>query len=361
MAGFGSDVFEHANPVPRRHEYDCMSARELSAFGVTYVAGVGAASDPGRATLAEFEFGTGVPAADLPCHLQVLLQPLVGETLWEVWSVAAPVVTGRDGALRWSAGGGWRFVVVEEDDSGAGGIEAASERAYRELLTHVQASPERHVLRIWNYLGAINQGEGDAERYRLFCNGRARGMAAHGIAPYPAATAIGHHGRPSLLQVYALCANRPGNALENPRQVSAWNYPRQYGPTAPSFARAMQIPSGALAISGTAAVVGHASRHQDDVAAQAEAVFANLGALLGEAGLAGFDASSPLKIYLRHPDDAAVVEDALAHHLDSAVPHLLLHGDICRRELLIEIDGWCGAGTQARGVIFRAGMAVPNR
>src|SRR6185312_12015184 len=67
--------------------------------------------------------------------------------------------------------------------------------------------------------------------------------------PLSAATAIGHHGPEGLLQVYALCAAQPGQALENPRQVSAWKYPRRYGPTAPSFARAMRLPGGALAIS----------------------------------------------------------------------------------------------------------------
>ena len=33
----------------------------------------------------------------------------------------------------------------------------------------------RHLQRIWNYLDDINQGEGDEERYRVFCSGRAKG------------------------------------------------------------------------------------------------------------------------------------------------------------------------------------------
>ena len=32
------------------------------------------------------------------------------------------------------------------------------------------------MLRLWNYLDAINLGDGDDERYRRFCDGRARGM-----------------------------------------------------------------------------------------------------------------------------------------------------------------------------------------
>jgi chorismate lyase/3-hydroxybenzoate synthase len=292
-------------------------------------------------TLAVFDFGTGADddISD-PRHLRIPLPPLDVEAPRECWSVDGNVTHGCAEALRWAAGAGWRFVAVEVDEAESGGIEAASERAYTLLLTHVAASPERHLQRIWNYLGAINAGEGDGERYRLFCNGRARGLAARGITAYPAATAIGHHGRRGLLQVYALCATEPGKALENPRQVSAWKYPRQYGPTAPSFARAMQLPGGALAISGTAAVIGHASHHADDVDAQADEAVANLHALLERAALPAFAASSPLKVYVRRPQDADAIRAALARHLDPAAPRVLLHGDICRRELLVEIDGW---------------------
>jgi chorismate lyase/3-hydroxybenzoate synthase len=291
-------------------------------------------------TLAVFDFGTAADDASDPRHLRVPLPPLDTEAPGEHWSVDGEVSHGRAGALRWAAGGGWRFVAVEIDEAGCGGIEAASERAYAVLLAHVAASPEPHLQRIWNYLGAINAGEGDGERYRLFCSGRARGLAARGITAYPAATAIGHHGRDGLLQVYALCATQAGEALENPRQVSAWKYPRQYGPTAPSFARAMRLPGGALAISGTAAVIGHASHHAGDVNAQADEAVANLHALLERAALPAFDAASPLKVYVRRRQDAGHIRAALAQHLDPAVPRILLHGDICRRELLVEIDGW---------------------
>ena len=291
-------------------------------------------------TLALFDFGGPADGISDARRLRIPLPALTTDALHECWSVDAQVATGFSGELRWAAGGGWRFIAVEIEEATCGGIDAASERAYELLLAHVAASPEKHLQRIWNYLGAINAGDGDHERYRLFCNGRARGLAARGVKRYPAATAIGHHGPEGLLQVYALCAAEPGQPLENPRQVSAWKYPRQYGPTAPSFARAMQLPGGALAISGTAAVIGHASHHADDVAAQADEAVANLNALLERAALSAFDAWSPLKVYVRRPQDAEAVGAALARHLDPSVPRILLHGDICRRELLVEIDGW---------------------
>lgn len=317
-----------------------MTAREVAALDVAYDTSAPARLLEREGALAVFEFGGGSsPAAD-PRHIQVPLTGLDTAVPHEYWSVAASVECGRDGALRWAAGGGWRMSVVEVTEPGQGGIEAASEQAYRQLLAHVGAAPEHHLHRIWNYLDAINEGVADQERYRLFCNGRARALLAHAVSDFPAATAIGHRSQHHLLQIYALSAVVPGHALENPRQVSAWQYPRRYGPTAPSFARAMRLPDGSLAISGTAAVVGHASHHHDDVTAQADEAFANLRSLLDGAGLPPFDAHSPLKVYLRHAGDAGAVHAALARHLDPAVPRILLHGEICRSELLVEIDGW---------------------
>lgn len=293
-------------------------------------------------TLAVFGFSPATPSTADPRHLHIV-QAALGSMPLECWSVAGQVSHGWEGDLRWSRGAGWQFMAIEADES-AGGIEGACEHAYDRLLAHLAASPERHLLRVWNYLDNINAGVGDAERYRRFCSARARSMAAHGLVRFPAATAIGHRGTPGRLQVYALSATSDGRALENPRQVSAWEYPRQYGPTAPSFARAMLLPQGGLAISGTAAVLGHASHHVGDVTAQVDEAVANLQALLERAALPAFDALSPLKVYVRRPEDAEAVSAALARHLDASVPRILLQGDICRSELLVEIDGWRFAG-----------------
>lgn len=317
-----------------------MKATGLSALRVAYHDASAATLLERPGTLVALGFGDAGPALADPRHLCVPLRPLSSPVPHECWTVDAAVATGSDGDLRWSAGGGWRCITMELDEARFGGIDAASEYAYTTLLAHVASVPERHLQRIWNYLYAINAGTGDAERYRLFCNGRARGLAAHAVTRYPAATAIGHHGPRGLMQVYALCAVEAGHALENPRQVSAWQYPRQYGPTSPSFARAMRLPNAALAISGTAAVIGHASHHHDDVAAQANEVFANLAMLLEQSRLAAFDAHSPLKVYVRHAGDVAAVAAVLARHLAPSVPRVLLQGDICRSELLVEIDGW---------------------
>jgi len=325
----GCEEDPQIGPLPRR------------APRVSYRIADAAAALNEAGTLAMFGFGAGSPALDDPRYLQVALECFDAPAPLEIWQVDSAVAHGMDGALRWSAGGGWLFAAIELDEAGHGGPCATAQLAYEHLHRFVAARGAQHVLRVWNYLDAINHGAGDAERYKQFCEGRAAGMGDFFAEGFPAATAIGHHGPPHRLQVYLLACDQPGTRVENPRQISAWRYPRQYGRTPPSFARAMSLPAqDALAISGTAAVVGHASAHQDDLDAQLDETLTNLEALLASADMAaGFDTQSPLKAYLRHPADASRVSDFLQHRLPG-VPVLLLHGDICRRELLVEIDGW---------------------
>ncbi|MFC5742463.1 pteridine-dependent deoxygenase [Dyella tabacisoli] len=291
--------------------------------------------------LAVFSFGAGAALSGDPRYLRVDLECFDAPAPLELWQVDGVVRHGTEGALQWAAGGGWLFVAVPLDEREHGGIRETAALAYRRLREFVGQRTERHVLRIWNYLGAINRGEGDAERYKQFCDGRAAGAGDFFADGFPAATAIGHHADEHRLQVYLLACDQPGMRVENPRQVSSWHYPRQYGRTPPGFARAMTLPAqDVLAISGTAAVVGHASAHRDDLDAQLEETLANLEALLRHADMAaGFDTHSPLKVYVRDPADAPRVREFLRQRLPG-VPVLMLHGDVCRSELLVEFDGW---------------------
>ena len=315
---------------------DAFSATEPAALRIGLA---DPAAPPSPDTLAVFDFDTDVRAdGGVPLRLQVPLRAPPGTSLHsERWQVAAPVRGGRDGAIRHARGGGWMVAALELDEAAHGGIEAASATAYAALIAFQSAQPERHVLRIWNYFADINAGHGDAERYKLFCAGRRRGMGAGFDGAYPAATAVGHRDPARGLVVYWLACARPGTRIENPRQVPAWRYPRQYGPTPPGFARGVRLPGGALAISGTASIVGHASLHPGDCAAQLRESLANIAALQAAAGLPpGFDPGVPLKAYLRHAADLPTLRAGLP----AGVPAQVLLGDICRHELLVEIDGW---------------------
>ena len=303
-------------------------------------------ADPG--VLAVFGFGDAAPALDDPRWLRVPLQPLGGSApVIEVWRSETPVASGRDGTVAWSSDGRLLFGAIEVEEPAAG-IEAAAELAYARLRVFLAGSSTPHLLRIWNYMDAITDGEGDDERYRLFCVGRAAGARVQAPDALPAATAIGRCDGIRRLQVYWLAAAAPGSPVENPRQVSAYRYPREYGPQSPSFARAMLPPAGAampLLLSGTAAIVGHASQHSDSVHAQLDETLANLQSLIGAARRdaadlpAALGAGSPLKVYVRDPGEAAAIAARLDARIGPAVPRLMLHAQVCRRELRVEIDG----------------------
>jgi len=314
----------------------------LPALKIGYENGELAALLAERDVLAVIGFGSDAAQAD--GYIAVGLDALAPPAPFEVWRGRGGVTRGRDGAIRWSADDDYTVGVLEIDEAAAGGLAAAAQQAYAALARWLAATPGRHLLRIWNYLDAINDGAGDAERYRQFCAGRAAGMDGAFSTSYPAATAIGRRDGRRVLQLYWLAARRPGTPLENPRQTSSWRYPREYGPRAPIFARAMRAPVGEaqIYISGTAAIVGHCSHHRDDCMAQLDETLANIDSLIaGAAGAApaAFDARSALKAYVRHAADAPRIAARLRERFGAEVPLLLLHGDICRAELLLEIDG----------------------
>jgi chorismate lyase/3-hydroxybenzoate synthase len=253
--------------------------------------------------------------------------------------------------VRWASDGQLLFGAIEVDEDERG-IEVAAERAYARLVAFTRGSATPHLLRVWNYLDAITLGDGDAERYRAFCVGRARGLGGFDAQTLPAASAIGRCDDARTIQVYWLAAHTPGTPVENPRQVSAYRYPRCYGLQSPSFARAMLPPPGSampLLLSGTASIVGHASQHEGMLLAQLDETFANFDALLAAARTREpalpprFGSGTRLKVYVRDRDDLPVVADVLDRRFGDTVPRILLHAAICRRELAVEIDGVHGA------------------
>lgn len=297
-------------------------------------------------TLAVIGFA-GHPATHAdPRYLRVPLQPQVAAPL-EVWRSGPGVRRGRDGNIAWASDGALTFGAIEIEE-GDGGLMQASEDAYRQLIDFVRDSDAPHLLRVWNYLDSITVGDGDIERYRQFCIGRAIGLGDFDASTLPAATAVGRCDTAHVLQVYWLSSAAAGTPVENPRQVSAYHYPRQYGPQSPSFARAMLPPTGSdmpLLLSGTAAVVGHASQHASDLVAQLHETFRNFDALIGAARQtrpdlpAKFGSGARLKVYVRDAGDLELVDRTLRGMLGADVHYIVLHAAICRRELAVEIDG----------------------
>lgn len=295
--------------------------------------------------LINFVFGGGQPVWP---STDIGLEWLGGDLRCEQWRVAAPVRFGNGDRWHWARNKELLAVALSAPD--AGDPAETTARFYRELIGTVRSAGYPYLLRIWNYLPDINGGNGDNERYRRFCVGRGQALAEACLedARMCAATAIGTRG--DSFRLFALAGRSPGQSVENPRQVSSWEYPTLYGPRSPAFARAtaIDLPDGrtALLISGTASVVGHATAHPGNVLAQTDEAVSNLAALLAAAasdldrpGLARFGEEAAARVYVRDAADWPAVYQRLRQHW----PSLALagfQGDICRRNLLMEIEAW---------------------
>lgn len=83
--------------------------------------------------------------------------------------------------------------------------------------------------------------------------------------------------------------------------------------------------------------------HVGDAAAQTRESLVNIEALLGEAnrvvGAARFALGSlAYKVYVRHSSDLPIIQAQIACAVGSSVRIVYLKADICRRDLLVEIE-----------------------
>ncbi len=324
---------------------------ELLSLRASYEEGTaGAWLEGADDVLAVFEFGRSPLDSTDPRHVPVALEQLGGPAMVEVWRCAGPIKTGSWDRLRFSQGEELTMGHIALDLRESSDMREASRLAYEILQTYLQQSPHQWPLKIWNYIPGINQGQGDEELYRQFCLGRADAVLIDpgDSPPLPAATAIGSRAEEPALQVYFLAAALPGLDVENPRQVSAWRYPRQYGPKSPLFSRGTILRlngSQQFLISGTASIVGHQSHHENQVANQLSESLRNVHSLLEEGyrltgdSHARLDAEGMLKVYIRDPSDLELIRRTLDAEAPAEIPRIYLKGDICRENLLTEIDG----------------------
>ena len=287
---------------------------------------------------------------------QFIPAPLIGTTtdsLQEIWRCATPCSSGRVADIAWRRAGPVLYGVLELAESDFPGspacspLQAASQEAYRRIFRLLEAQRLPHLWRVWNYLADINRETHGLERYRQFNIGRqdaflecSRGATGN----VPAACAIGLTGGP--LRVAFMAGSEAAVALENPRQISAYDYPAEYGPRSPTFSRAALVRLARqeiLFISGTASILGHRTMHGRNVAAQTREALTNVAAVVAEANRR--DRALPYRIdelayrvYLRHATDFATVSDVLNSMLGAAAPFACILGDICRSDLLVEIE-----------------------
>jgi chorismate lyase/3-hydroxybenzoate synthase len=232
----------------------------------------------------------------------------------------------------------------------AGRLRAEVSRAYRDL-TRWLASSDRVAIRFWNYVPGIGDAMGQGlDRYMVFNAGRYEAFDGGDERPdsfersLATASAVGVGG--SDLVIHCMATDAPGIPVENPRQTPSWRYSRRFGPMPPCFARAivttlMDRPT--LLIAGTASIVGEASLHEGDAPAQFAETLRNLAAIIHAA--APDSVRDPLsrlvhlRAYAITNDVARMVRDRLTASCPDARSIEVSRAQVCRPELLLEIEG----------------------
>lgn len=285
------------------------------------------------------EAAVGVPLPVLPG----------GGSTCTTWLSPGPFVEGRTGALTWRHNEHLLFGSISLCEEGQNTLQQLSQKAYAEVFETLRLTGFPYLARCWNYLPRINLDGGGLERYRQFNIGRQDAFIAAEqawLAGAPSACALGT--AEGDLVLYFLASRVLPQAIENPRQISAYRYPERYGPRSPTFSRAslLALPGQeVLFISGTASIVGHESVHRDSIVAQTEETLRNIAVVVEQAnlksGIGGFSCRELiLKVFVRHAEDIPAVTQVLNTELGPDLDAIYLQADICRAELLVEIEAF---------------------
>lgn len=267
--------------------------------------------------------------------------------------------------FRDAEGSGYRLLsyrVDEAVDLSAPEFESICSEIYRHLAADLPAGAARHPIRLWNFIPQILSPLGELEhRYMVFNAGRFDALSAwlggeSGIDRSVAtASGVGHVGHD--LQIHCLASEVAGEPVENPRQVSSYRYSQRYGPKPPCFARATRFspPESEpwLLVGGTASVVGEDSVHDRCLDRQLRETLLNLAAVVhaggapaGEPDLSGDDLVAGLmhryrhlRVYYVRDEDRSVLGEKLGRRLNGNTELEWVRADLCRPELLVEIEG----------------------
>ena len=205
------------------------------------------------------------------------------------------------------------------------------------------------IVRQWNYIAHITAVNDGIQNYQLFNDARSDFYAdSDWTGGYPAATGIGCDSGGVMVVAYAVKgfdgANRP---IDNPLQIPAHKYSgkvlasgRENVRTTPKFERG-RLLDDIVFVSGTAAIKGEDSEFSDDARVQASSSIDVVEHLVAPSnimtGCAGFN-FEVMRVYVRRTLDLEIVYEVVVSHFKNVPVHFLV-ADICRPELLLELEG----------------------
>ena len=298
----------------------------------------------------------------IPCIIIPMQRLDAADSICEIWQSHEELKQGRHGDIYYRCNDDVLFGVITLSETtfvanaSKTSLQQATESAYRQIFSLINDLNYSNLYRFWNYIADINGLDNPSrlslekeslDRYSQFNMGRQDAFLAHGReinGNVPAACALGFPKGP--LTIAFLAGRIPATQIENPRQISAYNYPKQYGPRSPTFARANLLHLNQhelLFISGTASIVGHATQHLADVVIQTRETLVNIEAVLAEANRVAHQSKFCLadlryRVYVRHAEDWTRVQAELVRYIGSVPNAMYIQADICRQDLLLEIE-----------------------
>ena len=217
-----------------------------------------------------------------------------------------------------------------------------------------QGASYRDVARTWFYLAGILAWYPEFNRSRTAVYGQFGILPGqdNGLLRLPASTGI--HGRVSTgaagaLDLFAVVgpeASRPPvRQLSNPGQQDAF----QYGSAFSRGALLQQPDVSLIQVSGTAAIDTHGqSLYPGAVRAQIDCTFDKIAALIEPEGATLADIVAAC-VFVKRPEDARVYQEQAAARGLSDLPAVIMVADICRDDLLFEIDAEVAFDPSLRG------------
>jgi len=308
---------------------------------------------------------------DQPVTNYVLQPPCCSAALaMEAWAIGGKSVrVERFGADTISVaydGVRWIYCAGVEPQPGLQGVHAQTLDVMEQLRAGLSRAGSRYerIVRTWFYLGCITEPDAGGQRYEELNRARTdfyQDIHFHCSSPelnerggvYPASTGIGMGGRGLVASCLALETQRKDLCLvplENPQQTPAYAYSARYSPESPKFSRAVALSLGhyvATWVSGTASIVDSETCHPGDAVKQTEQTIDNIERLISAEnfarhGLKGTGASlrdlAKIRVYLKRLQDFEACR-AICQKRFGAVPAIYAVADICRPDLLVEIEG----------------------
>ncbi len=254
--------------------------------------------------------------------------------------------------------GNTRFLVGMVQSNHDASCHVNAEMAFTDLSSLLaQAGMEmKNIIRQWNYLENILGFDGEEQRYQEFNNVRSRFYGdAFLETGYPAATGIGMNRGGVIIEFIAVVSTEMiSKPVDNPGQISAHKYSEKVLigdecvlKTTPKFERARYLgiqDKKLILISGTASIVGEKTMGVDDPAMQTEVTIDNIRRLYSEEVLKTLSDGNleptydHARVYVKFRKDFPAIKRAFRKNYGN-LPVVYIIADICRTDLLVEIEG----------------------